>query len=103
MRLVIGATLLVLFAFVPNLGSTMGWIHVTIDNLSSYDHTYEVRDAVADTVQKIFLAGKDQKMITIKSNGQVDDGYGEIKYRKEGETSWSVRSLLRDGDGPVHM
>src|SRR5262249_4222771 len=106
MKLVVGATLLGVFLFcVPNLNSSMEWISIKVDNLSTYDHTFEYKDAVADTTHDLFVGGKSQKVISIQSNGQVYDGYGEIKFHLKGNESsrWSVRMLLRDGDGPVHL
>lgn len=103
MKLVIGATVLILLCVVPYSTSSMQWISVKVDNLSSYDHTFEIKDAVADKTSDVFVGGKSQKVISIMSNGEVFDGYGEIKFHIKGNTSWSVRMLLRDGDGPVHL
>jgi len=104
MKLVLGAAMLGVFLLlVPDLNCSMEWISVKVENLSSFDHTFEIKDAVADSTRDLFVGGKSEKVINIKSDGTTYDGYGEIKFHVKGDNAWNVRQLLRDGDGPIHL
>lgn len=77
----------------------MANITVFFKNNSSFDNTYEYEDNVCPgPTFKIGIASGGRVTRTICSSGATDSGYGSINYRKEGNSSWTQKNLIDDGD-----
>jgi len=73
-------------------------IRVGLRNFTSFDYVFEYSDNVCGVDFTIGIASDDTRYVHICSSGVTDDGYGSINYRKQGNTSWTQKNLISDGD-----
>lgn len=94
--ILVGCAIFLLAAAQPAAAECAGKITITLENYGSFASSVTVIDQNSN--QQVFsgsLAAWEKKSLTICTSSA---GYGNIKYKKSGQGSWTSSNLLRSGD-----
>ena len=78
--------------------AAMQSITVNVQNISTFDHTYEMVDNKSGRAWDQFVGAGKAVAIMLQSSQAVDDGYGDLNYRIKGNTTWNHNGHLKNGE-----
>ena len=94
----IGAALLLVLLQQSTSGQKLQYITVKCRSSSEIDLVYEMKDNGDGRIWDQFLRSGQTASISLQSNMDVDDGYGDLLYRVKGDAQWNQSGHLRNGE-----
>lgn len=72
-------------------------IRIGLKNFTSFNYVFDIYDNVCNREFPIEIRAGDTEYVSVCSSGTTDDGYASINFKKSGNTSWTQRNQLSDG------